>query len=314
MNRHEKIAWFNLAIITISLLLFCTLFYTSRTLLPFTIGLKYSFAAFALIGFIGLGPALFKKRSGKESTSVDAPDGSETLRYDAELDERDMLIQRRVQMHGFSAFWIVFVVITMVAWIYLRSTRSAGIGAGAVFITVDVDLLPLMLFPGAIILIAASSLSTIMQYRSKAFNENSFESGAGPDRKTIVNTLAFFLFFIAFSISLVSHGDWMFAVKFLMVVFAAAHLTFRSLRYKTVNNYSEIDIRMMMIAEWAVCVLFLVFFIALIASIIVEFQGSLNMWVIAPRLFIVGFGTMIFLLSILKYGNNHHRGRRHEKT
>ena len=314
MNRHEKIAWFNLAIITVSVLLYCTLFYTSRTSLPFTISLKFSFAAFALIGFIGLGPALFKKRSGEERTFIDVPDGSETLLYDAELDERDMLIQRRAQMHGFSAFWIVFVVIAMVAWVYLRFIRTAGTGAGTVFITVDIDLLPLMLFPGVIILIAAASLSTIMQYRSKAFGENSFESGAGPDRKTIMHTLAFLLFFIAFSIFLVSYTEWMFAVKFLMVGFAAAHLTIRSLRNKTVNNYSEGDIRMMIIAEWAVCVLFLVFYLASIGSIIVEFLNSVNMWVIVPRLFIVGFGAMIFLLSILKYGNNHHVGRRHEKT
>ena len=199
MNRFEKIAWFNLAVITISLLLFLVLFSISRTTHPFDISLKRSFAAFALCGFCGLGPFLFKKKQGREDNGIDGSGTSDTVPYDPELDERDMLIQRRALLHGFQSFWFIFVFFVMSVWVYLRYISPSGTGDGPMSITVDVDILPLMLFPGFLLLMFARSLSTILQYRSKAIGDNIYDIGSGPGRRTVVSTLAFSSFFISFS-------------------------------------------------------------------------------------------------------------------
>ena len=179
-------------------------------------------------------------------------------------------------------------------------------------VTIDVDMFPLILIPGFIILMLVYSISTIIQYRSIAFGDNVYETGAGPSRKTIVNRLVFSLSFIAVSIFIVSHTDWMFAVKFLMLNLAAVHLSIRSLRYNPSGNYSEGDFRVLKIAEWTACSLFIVLYFASIGSIVIQYLESDTLSVIVPRLFILGFGTLIFLLSILKYGNKHHMERRHE--
>lgn len=313
MNRYEKIAWFNLTVILVSVVLFLAVFFIFRTSYPLNRSLKISFAAFALVGFIGLGPTLFKKKPGGQDSEInDDSDGHDTLRYDAELDERDILIQRRAALQGFSAFWIILVFSVMIVWVFLRFISPDGTGAGPISVTIDVDLFPLMLFPGFIILMLASSLSTIIQYRSIAFGDNIYETGAGPGRKTIVYTFVFSLSFIALNIFMVSHADWMFAVKFLMLIFASVHLTIRSLRYNPSGNYNEGDLRVLKIAEWTASSLFIVFYLASIVSIVIQYMESGTISVIVPRLFILGFGTLIFVLSILKYGNKHHMEHRHE--
>ena len=313
MNRYEKIAWFTLAVISVSIVLYLALFFRLRTSYPLNVSLKISHAAFALMGFIGLGPTLFKKkRGGQDNTIIDGQDGHNTLLYDAELDERDMLIQRRAYLHGFSAFWIILVFSVMIAWVFLRFISPDGTGAGPISVTIDVDMFPLMLIPGFIILMLANSLSTIIQYRSIAFGDNVYETGAGSGRKTIVYMLVFSLSFIAFSIFMVSYTDWMFAVMFLMLVLASVHLSIRSLRYNPSGNYSEGDFRVLKIAEWTASSLFIVFYLASIGSIVMQYMESGNLALILPRLFILGSGTLVFLLSILKYGNKHHMERRHE--
>ena len=303
MNRHEKIAWFNMVVISVSIVLYLILFFSLSTSYSLNVSLKISHAAFALIGFIGLGPTLFKKKRGEPHN---------TLLYDAELDERDMLIQRRAKLQGFSAFWIILVFSVMIAWVFLRFISPDGTGAGPISVTIDVDMFPLMLFPGFIIIMLADSLSTIIQYRSIALGDNVYETGAGPGRKTIVYILVFSLSFIALNIFVVSHADWMFAVKFLMISFASVHLSIRSLRYNPSGNYSEGDFRVLKIAEWTASSLFIVFYLASIVSIVIQYLESGTLSIIVPRLFILGFGTLIFLLSILKYGNKHHMERRHE--
>ena len=309
MNRYEKIAWFNLVVLAVSILLFLAIFYSTRASYPLNISLKISFSAFALLGFIGLGQALFKKMPGLQNNTVN--DGISRL-YSAEFDERDMLIQRRAHQHGFSAFWLILVFSVMIAWVFLRFISPEGNVEGQRLINIDVDMFPLMLFPGFIILMLANSISTIIQYRSIAFSDNSYEIGAGPGRKIIVYMLVFSLSFIAFNIFMVSHFDWMFAVKFLMIIFASTHLSIRSLRYNPSSNYSKGDFRVLKIAEWTVSLLFIVFYLASIGSIVIQYLESGTLLVIVPRLFILGFGTLIFLLSILKYGNKHHMERRHE--
>ncbi|MFC1650149.1 hypothetical protein ACFL2X_01125 [Candidatus Latescibacterota bacterium] len=309
MNRFEKIAWFTLAVVSASILLFCVIFFSTRSSYPLNISLKVSFAAFALNAFVGLRLTIFKKKPGLENYA--ATDGISS-RYGAEYDERDMLVQRRAFQHGFSAFWLIMVFSVMILWVFLRFISHGGNDAAQMFVSIDVDLIPMMLIPGFIILMLANSLSTIIQYRSITFGDNSDEIGAGPGRKTIAYTLAFLGCFIAFDIFLVSFTNWMFAVSFLMLISAAAHQSIRSLRYNPSGNFTKGDFSVLKIAEWMARSFFVVFYIASIAAVVMLYMESGTLTVIAPRLVVLGFGALVFILSILKHGNKHHMESRHE--
>jgi len=302
MNRHEKIAWFNLAVITVSVLLCFGMFFHTRVTHPLDVSIKTSFAAFAVFAFLGLGPVIFKKKA--ESDDTDTVFG----------DERDILIQRRAQSFGFQAFWLILVFGVMLAWIYLRFISPEGRMGGTMTISVDVDMVPFMLFPAAIILVTASSLSAIFQYRLEDIGDNSMETGAGASRKTIVYLFSFFLFFLAFSIFMVSFSNWMYAVKFLMLVFAAGYSMVRSLRYNPGGDYTAGDIRLLKIVGRVLCGLFISFFTASTVSVILDVIESQAMSTVISRLSILGFGALIFTLSLLKYRDKHPLEGNHEQA
>ncbi|MFC1490577.1 hypothetical protein ACFL6K_05145 [Candidatus Latescibacterota bacterium] len=311
MNRFEKIAWYNLVVVLASTLLFLAVFFSIRSSFPLNISLKISFSAFGLLGFLGLWPTLFKKMPGIDNYAIN--NGISNL-YGAEFDERDMLIGRRAFSHGFGAFWLVLVFSVMITWVFLRFIRGGGSDAAQMFVTIDVDLMPLILIPGLIIIMLARSLSTIFQYRSIGFGDNSDEIGAGPGRKTIAYTLAFLVCFITFSFFLVSLADWNFAVSFLMLTFAAAHVSIRTLRYSQSGSFTLGDFRLLKIVELTTRVLFSMFYLASITSIVLLYLKSRMVSLILPRLVVLGFGALIFTLSILKYGHKPQMENRHEKA
>ena len=53
---------------------------------------------------------------------------------------------------------------------------------------------------------------------------------------------------------------------------------------------------------------------ASIGSIIMLYMESRMLSVILPRLFVLGFGTLIFVMSYLKYGGKHRMEQGHEKA
>jgi hypothetical protein len=84
MSAIQKFAWFNLAVIALTLL-------AVLALLPF-LG-KGALGAFGFLGLIGLGPLFFRKRPGQ-----------------VVVDERDQIIQLRSWVLAYSLFWVVFVL------------------------------------------------------------------------------------------------------------------------------------------------------------------------------------------------------------
>ena len=83
MSRMQKFAWFNLAVIALTLLVVFSL-------LPF---LEYrAMGGLGFLGLMGVGPLFFRKKPGQVVT-----------------DERDRLIQWRSWIFAYAVFWVVGV-------------------------------------------------------------------------------------------------------------------------------------------------------------------------------------------------------------
>src|ERR1700730_5327130 len=94
MSRMQKFAWFNLAVIALTLLVVLSL-------LPF-LGYR-AMGGLGCLGLIGFGPLFFRKKPGTVLT-----------------DERDHLIQWRSWILAYALFWVVFVLtaVFLSAFIY----------------------------------------------------------------------------------------------------------------------------------------------------------------------------------------------------
>src|SRR5438876_10994069 len=88
MSALQKFAWFNLAVIALTLLVVLSL-------LPF-LGYR-AMGGLGCLGLIGFGPLFFRKKPGQVIT-----------------DERDHLIQWRAWIFAYAVFWVVFVLVAVV--------------------------------------------------------------------------------------------------------------------------------------------------------------------------------------------------------
>jgi hypothetical protein len=88
MSALQKWAWFNLAVIALTLV-------AVVSLLPF-LG-KGALGGFGFLGFIGFGPLFFRQKPGQVL-----------------IDERDQVIQWRAWVLAYSLFWVVFVLVAVV--------------------------------------------------------------------------------------------------------------------------------------------------------------------------------------------------------
>jgi len=84
MSALQKFAWFNLAVIGLTLA-------AVLLLLPF-MG-KGALGGSGFLGFMGFGPLFFRRKPGQVA-----------------IDERDILIQLRSWVVAYSLFWVVFVL------------------------------------------------------------------------------------------------------------------------------------------------------------------------------------------------------------
>ena len=138
MNRFQKLAWFNLIVILIALILSAiavSVFYFVVDLpIPRALG---GFGFMGITGLMGLSPVfLFKKERGKVS-----------------FDERDELINLRAVLAAYSVFWLVFTAACMIPWSIIGPSGS-----------ISVNVLPIMLFGIGITLALVHSLVILIQY------------------------------------------------------------------------------------------------------------------------------------------------------
>jgi len=137
MNRLQKIAWFTLAMQALALVLSLTavaVFYFG-----FGLPLRRAVAGFGFIGvmgFAGLSPLIFKK--GKD---------------DMKLDERDLLIKRKVMLAAYWSFWPLFVLAAMAPFFVLGPDGK-----------VSVWYLAWMVFGGMFYVTLIQAIATLQEY------------------------------------------------------------------------------------------------------------------------------------------------------
>jgi hypothetical protein len=131
MNADEKSAWFIIGVATAALVVFLIL-------TPF-LGFKAALGSFGIFGFAGLTPLFFRKQPGKIAS-----------------DERDRIIVRQAAVAGGMSSYLIFVAGCMSAW-FIKMARSEA--------TIDITVLPLLVFCGAVVLFLVRSIVLLVLYR-----------------------------------------------------------------------------------------------------------------------------------------------------
>ncbi len=129
MSIAQKQAWFNLAVILLSL-------GTVVALAP-VLGFHRAQGGLGFLGFIGLGPLLFRRKAGSVF-----------------MDERDVQIQLRSWAIAYFVFWMVFIALCVAAPF---TYGSSGV--------VRVELIQLSVWYGFMIVWGVSALAAVLQYR-----------------------------------------------------------------------------------------------------------------------------------------------------
>jgi hypothetical protein len=128
MSALQKFAWFNLAVIALTLV-------AVLSLLPL-LG-KGALGGFGFLGLIGFGPLFFRKKPGQVVT-----------------DERDHLIQWRSWILAYSLFWVVFVLAAVVLSALVYGQDGA----------VPVSVVRMSVFCGFMLVYALASIAILVQY------------------------------------------------------------------------------------------------------------------------------------------------------
>ncbi len=131
LNRHEKLAVFNLSILAVGILLFILIWQTTV--------ISQAYAGLAIFGFLGIGHLIFLRKKNP----------SEVIE-----DERDISIQLK-SFSGSSYFVFIYFVITSLV-IYF-SYSDTGV--------VSIEYFPLFVWVGWALKVLVSSIITLIQYR-----------------------------------------------------------------------------------------------------------------------------------------------------
>jgi hypothetical protein len=145
MNRWQKIAWFNLIVMTVSLLLTAAAVGTLAAIIGMPAALG-GLGFLGLCGLVGFEPILFRKKQGQSTV---------------DFDERDLLIDRKATLGAFAVSYVYFVGVCMIIWFV--------VGSGGV---IRVVVLPLIVAGGFITSQLVRSIALLVQYgRKENYNE-----------------------------------------------------------------------------------------------------------------------------------------------
>jgi len=135
MNKLQKMAWCQLAIIVVTL----SATTTTIAILNYKYGMPAARSGLGILGFLGLlglTEIIFRPKREKN-----------------EFDERDALIQKRSTLLAYSAFWVIFVLGSMTAWGIIGPEGH-----------ISVNVLPLMVGSAGILVISVRSVAILVQY------------------------------------------------------------------------------------------------------------------------------------------------------
>jgi hypothetical protein len=137
MNRMQKIAWFNLIVISLalglSIIAFCIGYFVFKAPAERAAA---GFAFIGIMGFCGLSPVLFRKNKEK-----------------VPFDERDTAIQRKAVGFAYAIFWGLFVAAAMIPWFIIGPNG-----------TITTNYLPWMVFGGMFVVMLVQSIVTLNEY------------------------------------------------------------------------------------------------------------------------------------------------------
>jgi hypothetical protein len=137
MNRMQKIAWFNLIVVSLALGLSVAAFAIFYFVLGLSVGgAACGFAFIGIMGFSGLSPVLFRKDKSK-----------------VQFDERDTAIQRKAVGLSYAIFWVLFVAAAMIPWFIIGPDG-----------TITTYYLPCMVLGGWFIVMFLQSIVTLNEY------------------------------------------------------------------------------------------------------------------------------------------------------
>jgi hypothetical protein len=135
MNKLQKMAWYQLTVLIVTL----SVTAAAVAILNYKHGMPTAKSGLGFLGFLGLlglSNIIFRPKKDK-----------------VEFDERDVSIQKMSTMLAYSAFWVIFVLGSMIAW--------GIIGTGNL---IPVDVLPLMVLSAAILVTTVQSVAILVQY------------------------------------------------------------------------------------------------------------------------------------------------------
>jgi hypothetical protein len=303
MNRHEKIALYNLAVIGASFLCFAILFFITRQSHPLETSFRIASSALGILGFLGFSQTLFQKK-GKGKRKVGF--------FDPELDERDIQIYRRAGLHAFSTLWGLCVLAIMGVWIYFRWKQGIE---GPVTILLNVDLLPLSLMASFGLIMLVYSLSILRQQRSGTVSEGGGVVPFVPNTRSLAWSLFMLPVAILFGLFFVFQGDVLFGVLFVTVGFGASALTIREIRRKQAYLENGTTTPRIILLARIINVIFTLMFAGLVIIFMKIRVGSgPELRFELASLFVLIFIALIFIRTIIADLKQYLRGRRHEKT
>lgn len=137
MAPIQKYAWFNIAVIAVTLALTACVV-TAIGVYGSWDKARAGLGLLGLLGFLGLGGTLLRKSKNARG---------------AALDERDKEIMARATSFGFGSFWVAFVLVSMGTW--------AAMGMEG---EVPVSVLPLSVVGGMLLFKLAESAAILWQY------------------------------------------------------------------------------------------------------------------------------------------------------
>ena len=137
MNRYQKLAWWNIIVITASIVVTTAIILIEIQTKGYSTFFLWGIGILVLMRF---NPFLFKKPKGQDTVVSD---------------ERDELIVKRAATVAYTTFWIVLVAFSMaIFW-------STGMGPKS---TVPAITLPLMVLGGGILMKLVGSVAILVQY------------------------------------------------------------------------------------------------------------------------------------------------------
>lgn len=121
MNRCEKIAWFDLAVLSAAVVLYALFFLLLRTKLDFFLSAQIAASAFSVIALSAFGPLIFKQ------TGV-------------LIDEHGEMIRQKHKLVKYIGFWLVYFSIFLAIWILTKifGTPDDQVNVLVVFIVATV--------------------------------------------------------------------------------------------------------------------------------------------------------------------------------